>query len=200
MTTPATDTELLSRYHRLGFVDARREHQYVVPVPAAHDALVAWLGPVDGHAFVRADTVDADRLRLLDDELRQDVPGTDGWQWSAEDFREETFNPAFDPELYLVAVDTASDAYAGLVRVWNRPRRPRLGMIGVVRSRRREGLARALLARVFAVLHQRGVAEIKTEADVTNVASTSLLESLGAQRVGVSVELVRPAGPLPAAT
>jgi len=40
---------------------------------------------------ISAVDADEDHLRLLDDALRQDVPGTAGWQWDPGDFREETF-------------------------------------------------------------------------------------------------------------
>ena len=66
---------------------------------------------------VSAADADITRLRLLDDALRQDVPGCQGWRWDTEQFRAETFGPFFDPATYLVAVDRASGQYAGLVRV-----------------------------------------------------------------------------------
>ena len=84
-----------------------------------------------------------------------------------------------------------SGRYAGLVRVWNNPGRPRLGLIGVTRPYRRRGLARALLARAFGVLHLRGQAVVTAEADDTNLASRSLLLGLGARREGGSVEFIR---------
>jgi ribosomal protein S18 acetylase RimI-like enzyme len=78
--------------------------------------------------------------------------------------------------------------------VWNTPGRPQLGLIGVTRPYRRRGLAIALLARAFSVLHQRGQAEVTAEVDDTNTASRALLQGLGARRAGGSAELVRPAG------
>jgi RimJ/RimL family protein N-acetyltransferase len=145
--------------------------------------------PPPPFAHVRADEADLDRLRLLDDELRQDVPGTDGWRWDEDGFREETFQPAFDPALYLVAVDGGE--YVGIVRVWMNPRGPRLGFVGVRRSQRQHGLGRALVAAVFAELHSRGIAEVTTEIDDENVASRALLEGMGARPVGATLELVR---------
>jgi ribosomal protein S18 acetylase RimI-like enzyme len=139
-----------------------------------------------------------DRLRELDDQLKQDVPGADGWRWDRQGFRAETYDaPDFDPATYLVAVEQATGRYAGLARVWNRPSGPRLGLVGVARPYRRRGLARSLLAQAFAVLHRRGEPEVVAEVDVTNTASNSLLTSLGARRTGGSLELIRPC-PTPA--
>jgi ribosomal protein S18 acetylase RimI-like enzyme len=78
-----------------------------------------------------------------------------------------------------------------LVRVWNNFMGPRLGLIAVVPRYRRRGLAKALLARAFGVLHERGQTEVSAEVDDTNVASTSLLEALGARRTGGLVELIK---------
>ena len=97
-----------------------------------------------------------DQLRLLDDALRQDLPGTEGWQWDPVDFNEETFGSDFDPATYLVAVDVAERRVHRPGRVWNNPGRPRLGLIAVLPPYRRRGLATVLLARAFRVLHGRG--------------------------------------------
>jgi ribosomal protein S18 acetylase RimI-like enzyme len=140
---------------------------------------------------VRADAVDEETLRLLDDELRQDVPGTDGWRWTTDDFRDQTYlSPQFDPAVYLVAM--FADESVGICRVWIRPKQPRLGFIGVRRSLRQRGIARWLLGETFAVLHERGEHEIATEVDETNVASRALLEGLGGRVVGAELELRRP--------
>jgi RimJ/RimL family protein N-acetyltransferase len=48
------------------------------------------------------------------------------------------------------------------------------------------------LAAVFVVLHQRGLPDVRTEADETNTASCTLLARFGAEPVGTSLELVRP--------
>ena len=107
--------------------------------------------------------------------------------------RKETYDaPDFDPATYLVAIEQASGRYAGLVRVWNRPGGPRLGLIGVGRLYRRRGLARSLLAQAFGVLHDRGKAEVVAEVDVTNTGSNRLLGGLGAWRIGGFIEMIRP--------
>jgi ribosomal protein S18 acetylase RimI-like enzyme len=191
LTIDEADEEGRGLYEQLGFLVNRCESDYLIPT----DPDVTGLGGVEapaGFTFVRADDVEEDRLRLLDDALRQDVPGTDGWRWNQSGFREETFNsPFFDPATYLIAKARTSGEYAGLVRVWNHPTGPRLGLIAVLPAYRRRGLAKALLAQSFAVLHERGHAEVSAEVDDTNVASTSLLTARGARRTGGSIELLR---------
>jgi len=183
-----SDHEHLRELEDLGFVRERRELLLVLPtgVPRVR-------APSGVHA-VRADAVDEATLRRLDDELRQDVPGTDGWRWSTTDFHEETYlSPHFDPAVYLVA--TAGGEPVGICRVWIRPKHPRLGFIGVRRSHRRRGIARWLVGEAFAVLHERGEREVWTEVDETNVASRALLEELGGRAIGASLELRRPSAP-----
>lgn len=174
----------------LGFTPHRRELILRLPTNAAE-----WkardIEPPSGIAFQQADRVEEERLRLLDDVLRQDVPGTEGWKWDAEDFRKETYaSPGFDPTTYLVAIDREG-RYLGIARVWMRPHQPRLGFIGVRSEWRRRGIARSLLAAVLTVLHQRGVVDVRTEVDETHIASRTLLANFGGQAVAASLELVR---------
>jgi RimJ/RimL family protein N-acetyltransferase len=181
----SVDEDAVEEWTAHGFAVHRRQNGYLLRTTTVGD-----VQPPGGVELVTADRVDADRLRELDDELRQDVPGTDGWRWDAAGFREETYeSPHFDPRVYVVAVD--GDRYVGIARVWLRPQRPTLGFIGVSRSHRRRGLATALLSRVFGELASRGVEEVTTEIDETNAASRGLLEGLGARRVGATVELIK---------
>jgi ribosomal protein S18 acetylase RimI-like enzyme len=183
-TVDEADADSLTLCRRLGFVVNRRESRYVVPTDAIPPVRIP-----EGVNVVSADQADEERLRLLDDALRQDVPGTDGWRWDEVGFREE-FDDAYDPSTYLVAVAQDGE-YVGLVRVWHKPQGARLGMIGVLPRYRRRGLARALLARVFAVLRERGIDEVSTDVDDENEASNALFRARGARRTGGSVELVR---------
>lgn len=170
----------------------RREHTYTIPTDPAITGLTNVAAPV-GFEIVTAHRVDEDRLWELDNELKQDVPGADGWKWDRQGFRKETYDaPDFDPATYLVAIEQATGRYAGLVRVWNRPSGPRLGLIGVGRPYRRRGLARSLLAQAFGVLRDRGKAEVVAEVDVTNTGSNRLLTSVGGRRTGGFIELIRP--------
>ena len=87
----------------------RREDEYVLPVGPA---LTATAGPVpDGVTIVPADEKESDRLARLDERLRQDVPGSDGWVNDPVESRSYTFDQHFDPRLYLVAV--VDGDYAG---------------------------------------------------------------------------------------
>ena len=186
-----SDEATLAGWRRFGFEVARREIDYAIPVDPGVTGLVASRLP-DGMVLLAADAVDETELRLLDDTLRADVPGSDGWLNDPQEFREHSFNERyFDPATYLVALDDAVPAFAGLVRVMVLPRRPRLGLVGVSSAYRRRGLARALLAAAFAALHDRGFTHVGAEVDATNTASIRLLEQIGGQRTGASVVLVR---------
>jgi ribosomal protein S18 acetylase RimI-like enzyme len=184
------DIEAQGIFARLGFTVNRRESNYVIPTDPQVTGL--HVGQPDGIVIISAANACEDEMRLLDDALRQDVPGTVGWRWDPGDFHEETFDSQFDPATYLIAIDTASGDFAGLVRVWNSPGRPRLGLIAVLRPYRRRGLASALLARAFGALHERGVTEVTAEVDETNSASLSLMLRLGASREGGTIEIIKP--------
>jgi hypothetical protein len=82
--------EDLARYAELGFEVSRREGSYLIPVNPDTTGLRGTQAPA-GFGVISAQNADEDRLRLLDDALRQDVPGTDGWQWDAAGFHTETF-------------------------------------------------------------------------------------------------------------
>ncbi len=186
-----SDDEQLDRCRLLGLAVNRREDEYLVPTGPAVTGLQDARFPAGIHAMSAADA-EVGALRALDDLLRQDVPGTDGWVNDPGEFQEYTFGSRhFDARTYLVAVDEATGRYAGLVRVWNEPSRWRLGLIGVVAAYRRSGVARALLAAAFRPLHDQGISEVAAEVDVTNAACVTLMRSLGARRTGGSVELLR---------
>ena len=150
----------------------RREDEYVVTTVDA-----------EPHPFLPLEDVDLERLRLLDDELRRDVPGIGNWRWTHEEFLAETYS---SPSVYLVAA-----GYEGICRVWLREPRPRLGFVGVRRSARRHGLGRALVAAALGETNALGCGEVTTEIDVDNTASQALFRNFGARRIGGFVELTR---------
>lgn len=189
-TADETDTEAAARFARLGFSQIRREGIFLIPTDPVRTGLVNVSLP-DDTMIISAASADEDDLRLLDDALRQDVPGTDGWAWDPSDFHAETFGDDFDPATYLVATDTGDGSYIGLARIWVGPGRPRLGLIAVLAPYRRRGVARALLARAFAVLHERGQSEVSFEIDDSNTASLALLGGMGACRKGGTIEFMR---------
>ncbi|HSI98369.1 MAG TPA: GNAT family N-acetyltransferase [Gaiellaceae bacterium] len=173
-----------------GFSAWRSEAVVAISVDSALEALRGVEVPT-GVVFRSAADVNEDRLRLLDDELRQDVPGTSGWRSTPDEFRAHTFeDPAFDPRTYLVAVGSASDEYLGLVRIWMNPQGPRLGMVGVRREHRRRGLASALIAHAFAAVRSAGAAQVSTKFDIANRGSRAIAERLEARRLGTVIELV----------
>jgi len=113
-TVDEDDEAALRNSIAAGFTVLRREHHYLVPTGPDQTRLAAGALPA-GMSLVSADAVDEDGLRLLDEALRQDVPGSDGWVNDPQEFREYTFNEwRFDPATYLVAIDDASQAFAGL--------------------------------------------------------------------------------------
>ena len=101
----------------------------------------------------------------------------------------------FDPETYLVAIDDQRRQFAGLVRIWAINNRSRIGLLGVARPYRRQGLARALLASALAPIHERGVPDVMAEVDASNAAGLAIIRGIGAVETGSSVVLLRRATP-----
>jgi len=187
------DSENQARFIDLGFVVNRREGYFRIPTAPAITGLVKTEPPA-GVVFISAIDADEEDLRLLDQALREDVPGADGWIWDPVDFREETFDAAdFDPATYVVAVDADSARYIGLTRVWVGRGLPRLGLVAVLRPYRRRGFAKAMLARVLGVLYERGKGEVTCEIDDANEASLGLLTGIGGYRVNGYIEFIKKA-------
>lgn len=186
-----TDETSLERWTKHGFVPDRRELEFLLSPDPQRTGLAATPIP-DGLTLLPADEVDETALRQLDDRLREEVPGADGWINDPAEFHEYTYDEKhFDPATYLVAVDDDREQFAGLVRVWANGPRSRLGLIGVTRAYRRRGVARALLAAAFKPLHERGVSEVLAEVDASNTASLKLMESIAAVETGASLVLRR---------
>lgn len=187
------DSENQARILGLGFAVSRREGYYRIPTAPAITGLVkSW--PAAGVVLISAIDADEEDLRLLDQALREDVPGSDGWIWDPVDFREETFDaPDFDPATYVVAVDSDSARYIGLTRVWVGRGLPRLGLVAVLPPHRGRGVAKAMLGRVFGVLHERGKGEVTCEIDDANEASLGLLTGIGGYRVNGYIEYIKKA-------
>lgn len=183
------DGQLVSACEGAGFDRKRTEVEFSLNPHGAVSRLVgASLHPAV--SLQDWDAMDLDRLRALDDGLRQDVPGTDGWRWTPAGFVEEIAGPHFHRRLYAVAVEAESAEYVGLCRVWSRGGHPaRLGMIGVVGRWRRRGVAGALLASVLAECARRSTDSITLEIDDRNAASMTLFRSLGAAATGSTLEM-----------
>ena len=123
VTLEDAEYDALDACAQAGFAVHRRESYYRIPTDPAVTGLAGAVLPAGLDVLSAADA-DIGRLRLLDDALRQDVPGCEGWRWDAEQFRAETFSPFFDPATYLVAADRASGRVRRAGANLAQPRRP----------------------------------------------------------------------------
>jgi RimJ/RimL family protein N-acetyltransferase len=183
---PLPDEAAQAALRDLGFTGIRVEHDYRVPVRRV-DAPVP-----DGLSLITIDQAVPERVMRLDTAIRQDIPGSDGWQPDMEFFRQQTYTEPRDPRTYLIAVD--GPEYVGLVRVWPPVRAGavrRLGCVGVLAPYRGRGLARALVAAAFGPLADDGTTEVTCEIDDANTASRALFASFGAVAEGGTIELYR---------
>jgi len=132
-----------------------------------------------------ADTVDEDRLFILDNTLRHDTLGTDGWQGDRAWFHEELAeSPPFEPSAYLVAVDSRNGEYVGLVRIWRNPTGPRFGLIGVIPEYRNTTMAGALLRRALQAASEWGYDTFTAETSPTNATIYERMDRVGAESLG----------------
>jgi hypothetical protein len=53
--------------------------------------------PAGWFQLLSAADADLGRFRELDEILREDIPGSAGWRWTDDGFREETFSFGFNP-------------------------------------------------------------------------------------------------------
>jgi ribosomal protein S18 acetylase RimI-like enzyme len=175
-----TDRELRASWERAGFTTSRREYEFVVPTdppttPTPSDVVIAIADEVP--------------LRVLDKAIRAEVEATVGWRtMPAEVLPWQGGTRPMDPSKYTVAI--RHDRYVGLVRVATRTRRPRIGLVAVLATGQRHGIARALLSHVLQTLHHNGFEAATAEIDETNKPALALFENLGARRTGTTLELV----------
>lgn len=189
VNTDEADTASVARLISSGFVQNRREQRWIIPIDSAR---VVTAVPSDAIRLIKGDAVDLDRLRGLDDTIRNDIPGTDGWCSSREEFADSSVNDSeFDPELYLVAEHRRTGEYVGLVRVWVKATGPRLGCVGVTSGSRRTRVARDLINAVIEVLAARGYEHLVTETDTNNYASFGLASHHGGVKAGIGLEMIR---------
>ncbi|WP_406635231.1 GNAT family N-acetyltransferase [Amycolatopsis sp. WGS_07] len=182
-----TDRELLDGWHQAGLTVRRREWEYVVPTDPQVTGL-AVLPP--GVTIVPAGAVEDGPLRELDRVIRAEVEATVGWsEMPAEVLPRPAGDTVVDPSKYAVAVDDGE--YAGLIRVVQVQRLPRIGLIAVRANRQHRGIARVLMIHTLGVLHRAGITTASAEVNEANEAATALFESVGARRANSTVELVR---------
>lgn len=179
---------------RAGFTPARAETTWRLPIAAIPTT------PVRAqHRIVSVAELDPEIVADLDNAIRADIPGTQGWVGTGAQLKDSLDDPDFDPALYLVAQHPHTGRLDGLVRVWNRHPEPRLGCIGVTSSWRRTGLALALLQAVARTLHARGTTHITAETDDTNRASHLMALNHGGTAVATTIEWQRPSPSRPGA-
>ncbi|MEV6235853.1 GNAT family N-acetyltransferase [Lentzea sp. NPDC051838] len=171
-----TDLQLLEGWQQAGFTIRRREWEYVVPTH------VAEASPPPG---VTIGPADVDPLRELDHVVRAEVSAAVGW----EEMPAEVLVRPLETANYTVAVHDGE--YAGLVRVAQMTRLPRIGLIAVRTSLRRRGIGRALLTHTLGALGRAGIPAASAEVNEANLAAVALFEGIGARRAGSTVELVR---------
>ncbi len=172
---------------RAGFIRDLDAHTYAVPFqPALQRTSGYGSSRID---IVPADQVPSDLLFALDTELRQDIPGNDGWRGNRVWFDDEMASAEFDPAAYLVARDRQSGQLVGLCRFWNNQPTPSLGMIGV-----RVGYRTGRPA--LHLLHEAMLAASRWGSDSfeTHTARPSLqrhLQAIGARTTGGFTRLRR---------
>ncbi|AOR34225.1 GNAT family N-acetyltransferase [Streptomyces fodineus] len=188
------DAELTSHWQRAGFTTRRREWMYLVPTDPETTGLGSVLPPSDV-TILSAGEAEAEPLRRLDREIREEVEATVGWQEMPAEVlpRHDDDIPVapsklVDPSKCVVAAQ--SGHYVGMIRVAPVPRQPRIGLIAVRAGRQRRGIARALLAQALGALHQSGIRTVSAEVSETNEAAMALFDGIGARRESSNLELV----------
>jgi ribosomal protein S18 acetylase RimI-like enzyme len=173
------DRDLMAGWARAGFTTSRREYEFVVPtdqptVPTPSDVVIA--------------AADEGPLRLLDKAIRAEIEAAVGWQtMPAEVLPWQGGTRPMDPSKYTVAI--RNGRYVGMVRVATRTRRPRIGLVAVLATDQRHGIAHALLSQVLQNLHRNGFEAATAEVDESNKPALALFETLGARHSGTTLEL-----------
>ncbi|WP_030209783.1 N-acetyltransferase [Streptomyces sp. NRRL S-87] len=184
-----SDTDLRSRWERLGFTPVRREWEYVVPTDPRATGLDTVPVPA-GTTVLPGAAADEGRLRTLDRAIRAEVDAAAGWRtMPAEVLPLPPGDTLGDPSKYAVAV--RGGRYVGLVRVVPVRRRARIGLIAVRADQHRQGVGRALLAHALGSLHRNGTGSAWVELDESNAPAIALFEGAGARRTSGYLELER---------
>lgn len=182
------DRDLATWWESVGFTTRRREWECLVPTDPRITGLDAVKPPPDT-TIVPAGSAAESPLREVDRAIRDEVEASVGWrEMPAEMLPHSGNDTVVDPSKYAVAAQ--SDRYAGLIRVVQVTRLPRIGLIAVRAEQRRRGIARALLAHALGALHQRGITRAAVELNESNAAAVALFEGLAVERVNSNLELV----------
>ena len=185
------DTGRHRALERAGFEIELTEDAFTVPFDRAIRSFARAPTPT-GITLISAADADRDRLVELDNLIRQDVPGCDGWRadraWIDDELADQ---PPFAPDAYLIGVDDDTGGYAGLIRVWRNRSTPRLGLVGVARPYRSTTLAAALLRRGLSAASRWGSPNFTTETATSNTVIHRRMERLGGAPTRRFHQLVR---------
>ncbi|MDJ0663785.1 MAG: GNAT family N-acetyltransferase [Acidimicrobiia bacterium] len=185
------ETDHLAALRDAGFRIETTSDRFVIPFDAILPRVArAWVP--SGYVIRSVADLDEDRAFELDNKVRNLVPGTDGWYGDREWFGEELRSQEFDPSAYLIAVEEATDTYAGLIRVWRNLDGPRLGLVAVRPDHRVRSLAAALLKQGLQAASEWGFNTLTTETSPQNRNTYPGLIRMGLQPVGRFHQLIRP--------
>lgn len=185
------DREHLWALREAGFRIEMTDDRFVVPFASALTLVErAWVP--SGYAIRSVSDVDEQRSFELDNQIRNLVPGTEGWIGDQAWFGEELRSPEFDPTAYLIAVEETTDSYVGLLRIWRNPSGPRLGLIGVLPKHRRVPIAAELLKQGLTAASTWGHDTFATETSPNNPHTYPRLVRMGMEKVGRFHQLTRP--------
>ena len=187
----AADAETLAALGAAGFTTELVEERFQIRFETALARVKrAWVP--SGYSIHPADSVDENLLFTLDNTLRQNTPGTDGWRgdraWFGEELAE---SPPFDPAAYLVAVDERNGELVGLVRIWRNPEGPRFGLVGVVPRCRNTTIASALMKEALTAASGWGHEYFIAETSTTNTIIYGRMERVHAESLGRFLQMVR---------
>lgn len=185
------ETDHLAALLEAGFSIETTGDRFVIPFAAIRQRLERAWTPT-GYVIRSVTDVDEDRAFELDNKVRNLVPGTDGWHGDREWFGEELQSPEFDPAAYLIAIEEATNTYAGLIRTWRNPDGPRLGLVAVLPEHRVRSLAAALLKEGLRAASEWGFDTFTTETSPQNSDTYPGLIRMGLQPVGRFHQLTRP--------
>lgn len=190
-TCDDAEADRLAALQSAGFRIEMTNDRFVVPFDVAlRFAQRAWVP--SGYEIRSVADVDEGRAFDLDNAVRNLVPGTDGWVGDRQWFGEELRSEEFDPDAYLIAVEQATDAYVGLLRIWRNPDGPRLGLLAVLPEHRKRSLAAGLLKRGLQAASGWGYDTFTTETSPANSNTHPVLLRLGLEPVGRFHQLIRP--------
>lgn len=172
-----------------GFQVEIATEQLSVPFSGSLDRLRRARLP-DRYLLAHVDELDEVKLVALDNTLRQDVPGTEGWEGTIDMWRSEIASDEYDRNGYLIAVERATNEYCGLVRFWRNADGPRLGLLAVVAQHRRSLLAGSLLRAGLQGAADWGHSQFTTETSPANRGTYPALLRVGAAPLGRRYQLV----------